>query len=95
MKRLFILAFILLFTLTACGGSHVAPVSPKPLSPAESSELTFYESAFEAAMRDAEYLSAAAQAGITTDYMDAAATEEIISQQQAFAESLSQGFWFD
>ena len=57
--------------------------------------VAFYESAFEAAMTDADYLSAAAQAGITTDYMDAVATEEIISQQQAFAESLAQGFWFD
>ena len=55
----------------------------------------FYEAAFKAAMEDPEYLEAAAQEGITTDYMDAAATEEIINQQQAFAESLSEGFWFN
>ena len=57
--------------------------------------VAFYESAFRAAMEDEEYLAAAALDGITTDYMDAAATEEMIDQQQAFAESLSKGFWFD
>ena len=55
----------------------------------------FYESAFQAAMEDPDYLAAASLDGITTDYMDAAAAEEIIDQQQAFAESLSDGFWFD
>ena len=57
--------------------------------------VAFYESAFKAAMEDPDYLAAASLDGITTDYMDAAATEEIIDQQQAFAESLSEGFWFD
>ena len=57
--------------------------------------IVFYESAFKAAMEDPDYLAAASLDGITTDYKDAAATEEIINQQQAFAESLSEGFWFD
>ncbi|MBR1497187.1 MAG: tripartite tricarboxylate transporter substrate binding protein [Oscillospiraceae bacterium] len=57
--------------------------------------VAFYESAFKAAMEDPDYLAAAALDGITTDYMDAAAAEEIIDQQQAFAESLSDGFWFE
>ena len=57
--------------------------------------IAFYESAFKAAMEDPDYLAAASLDGINTDYMDAAATEEMIDQQQAFAESLSEGFWFD
>lgn len=57
--------------------------------------VAFYESAFKAAMEDPEYLAEASLDGITTDYMDAVDTEEMIDQQQAFAESLSDGFWFD
>ena len=57
--------------------------------------VAFYESAFKAAMHDPDYLAEAALEGITTDFMDAADTEEMINQQQAFAESLSDGFWFD
>ena len=57
--------------------------------------IAFYESAFQDAMEDADYLAVASMEGITTDYMDAAAVEEMIGQQQAFAESLSDGFWFE
>lgn len=57
--------------------------------------VAFYEGAFRAAMEDPDYLAAASLDGITTDYMDAAAVEEMIGQQQAFAESLSDGFWFN
>lgn len=57
--------------------------------------VSFYKAAFRAAMEDPDYLAAASLDGITTDYMDAAATEEMIDQQQAFAESLSDGFWFE
>ena len=57
--------------------------------------VSFYEAAFKAAMNDPDYLAEASLDGITTNFMDAADTEEMISQQQAFAESLSDGFWFD
>ena len=57
--------------------------------------VSFYESAFKAAMNDPDYLAEASLDGITTNFMDAADTGEMIDQQQAFAESLSDGFWFD
>ena len=57
--------------------------------------VSFYESAFNAAMNDPDYLAEASLEGITTHFMDAADTEEMIDQQQAFAESLSDGFWFE
>ena len=57
--------------------------------------VSFYESAFKAAMDDSDYLAEASLDGITTNFMDAADTKEMIGQQQAFAESLSDGFWFD
>lgn len=56
--------------------------------------IAFYESAFKAAMEDPDYLAEASLEGITTDFMDADDTREMIDQQQAFAESLSDGFWF-
>ena len=57
--------------------------------------IAFYEAAFKAAMEDPEYLAAAEQAGMATDYLDAAATTALVAQQQAFAESLAEGFWYD
>ena len=57
--------------------------------------VAFYEEAFKAAMEDEEYLAAAEQAGMATDYKDAAATAELIVQQQGFAESLAEGFWYE
>ena len=62
-------------------------------TPAEA--IAFYESAFKAAMEDADYLAAAENAGITTDYMDSASTNALIASQQAFTEGLSEGFWYD
>ena len=55
--------------------------------------VKFYEEAFKAAMEDAEYLEAAEQAGMATDFMDAAATTALIAQQQTFAEGLTDEFW--
>ena len=55
--------------------------------------VAFYEAAFKAAMEDAEYLAAAEQAGMATDFKDAAATAALIAQQQTFAESLTDEFW--
>jgi tripartite-type tricarboxylate transporter receptor subunit TctC len=55
--------------------------------------IAFYEKAFKQAMEDPEYIAAAEQAGMATDYLDAAATTALIEQQQTFAESLAEGFW--
>ena len=55
--------------------------------------IAFYEKAFKEAMEDPEYIAAAEQAGMATDYLDAAATAALIEQQQTFAESLAEGFW--
>ena len=57
--------------------------------------IAFYEAAFKAAMEDPEYLAAAEQAGVTTDFKDAVATTALVEQQQAFAESLAEGFWYE
>ena len=65
------------------------------VAPAGVSEdvIAFYEAAFKAAMEDPEYLEAAAS--FATDFKDAAATGELIQAQQAFAESLAEGFWYE
>ena len=67
------------------------------VAPAGVSEdvIKFYEEAFKAAMEDEEYLEAAEQAGMATDYKDAEATGTLIEQQQEFAESLVEGFWYE
>ena len=67
------------------------------VAPAGVSEdvIKFYEEAFKAAMEDEEYLEAAEQAGMATDYKDAEATGTLIEQQQEFAESLTEGFWYE
>ena len=55
--------------------------------------VAFYEDAFKQAMEDADYLAAAEQAGMATDFKDAAATAALIAQQQTFAEGLTDEFW--
>ena len=55
--------------------------------------VKFYEDAFKAAMEDAEYLAAAEQAGMATDFKTAADTAALIAQQQTFAEGLNDAFW--
>ena len=67
------------------------------VAPAGVSEevVAFYEAAFKAAMEDPEYLEAAEQAGMATDFKDAEATAALIAQQQEFAESLAEGFWYE
>ncbi|MEG1577503.1 MAG: tripartite tricarboxylate transporter substrate binding protein [Oscillospiraceae bacterium] len=54
--------------------------------PAEA--VTFYAEAFEKLMQDPDYLKAAEAAGINTDYQGPAATAEMVSAQQVFAEGL-------
>ena len=67
------------------------------VAPAGVSEdvVKFYEDAFKQAMEDPDYLEAAEQAGMATDYKDAETTGALIQQQQEFAESLTEGFWYD
>ena len=67
------------------------------VAPAGVSEevIAFYEAAFKAAMEDPDYLAAAEQAGMATDFKDAEATAALIAQQQEFAESLAEGFWYE
>ena len=55
--------------------------------------IKFYEEAFRKTMEDADYLADAAN--IATDYLDAAATQALIEQQQSFTEGLSNGFWYE
>lgn len=55
--------------------------------------VAFYEAAFKATMEDPDYLEAASS--FATDYKDAATTAALIEQQQAFTESLSEGFWYE
>ena len=67
------------------------------VAPAGVSEdvIAFYEAAFKAAMEDPEYLAAAEQAGMATDFKDAEATKALIAQQQEFAEGLAEDFWYE
>ena len=71
-------------------GSSRCVVAPAGVS---DEVVAFYEAAFKAATEDAEYLAAAEQAGMATDFKDAAATAALIAQQQTFAESLTDEFW--
>lgn len=73
-------------------GSSRCLVAPSGVS---EEVLAFYEAAFKAAMEDPEYIEAAEQAGMATDFKDAEATGALIEAQQTFAESLAEGFWYD
>ena len=55
--------------------------------------IAFYEDAFRQAMEDAEYLEDASS--FETDYKDAATTAQLMADQQAFTEGLSDGFWYE
>ena len=55
--------------------------------------IAFYEEAFRQAMEDPDYLTDAAS--FATDYKNAAETDALIQQQQAFTEGLSEGFWYE
>ncbi len=55
--------------------------------------IKFYEEAFKKAMEDPDYL--AESSSFATDYKDAAATTELVKQQQAFTEGLASGFWYE
>ena len=55
--------------------------------------VKFYEEAFKKAMEDPDYL--AESSSFATDYKDAAATTELVKQQQTFTEGLATGFWYE
>ncbi len=55
--------------------------------------IAFYEDAFRQTMEDPEYLEAASS--FATDYKNAEDTAALMEQQQAFTESLSEGFWYE
>ena len=57
--------------------------------------IAFYEKAFQQAMADPDYLRAAEEVGMTTNYKDAKETGALILQQQVFAESLTNDFWHE
>ena len=71
-------------------GSSRCVVAPAGVS---DEVVAFYEAAFKATMEDADYLAAASE--VATDYKDAAATAALIEEQQAFTESLAEGFWYE
>ena len=53
----------------------------------------YNQEAFKKAMEDPDYL--AESSSFATDYKDAAATTELVKQQQTFTESLATGFWYE
>ena len=73
-------------------GSARAIVAPKD-TPQEI--IDFYAEAFKQAMEDAEYLDAAEKAGVTTLYMDPAATAALLDAQYTFCTETVSGLWND
>ncbi len=73
-------------------GSSRCVVAPAGVS---DEVVAFYEAAFKAAMEDPDYIAAAEQAGMATDFKDAETTGALIEAQQTFAESLVEGFWYE
>ena len=69
-------------------GSSRAIVAPAGVS---DEVISFYEEALKKTMEDPDYIAAAAS--FDTNFLDHAATAELIEQQQAFAESLGDDFW--
>lgn len=55
--------------------------------------IDFYAGAFKSAMEDADYLSAAQQASMNTDYMDPAATAALIDAQYTFCTDTVSSIW--
>ena len=71
-------------------GSSRAIVAPAGVS---DEVIAFYEAALKATMEDPDYIEAASS--FDTNFLDAEATGALIEEQQAFAESLVEGFWFE
>lgn len=73
-------------------GSARAIVAPKG-TPQEI--IDFYEAAFKAMMEDPEYIAAAEKASVTTNYMNAAETAELLQQQYTFCTDTVSSIWDD
>ena len=73
-------------------GSARAIVAPRD-TPQEI--IDFYAAAFRGAMEDAGYLDAAAKAGVTTLYMDPAATAALLDAQYTFCTETVSTLWND
>lgn len=71
-------------------GSARAIVAPKG-TPQE--VIDFYADAFKQAMEDPAYLEAAEKAGVTTAYMDPAATAELLQSQYVFCTDTVSSLW--
>lgn len=71
-------------------GSARAIVAPKG-TPQE--VVDFYADAFKKAMEDPAYLEAAEKAGVTTAYMDPAATAELLQSQYVFCTDTVSSLW--
>ena len=69
-------------------GSSRAIVAPAGVS---DEVISFYEEALKKTMEDPDYIAAAAS--FDTNFLDHVATDALIAQQQAFAESLGDDFW--
>lgn len=55
--------------------------------------IDFYADAFKKTMDDADYISAAQQASMNTDYMDPATTSELINAQYTFCTDTVSSIW--
>ncbi|MCD8225513.1 MAG: tripartite tricarboxylate transporter substrate binding protein [Clostridiales bacterium] len=71
-------------------GSARAIVAPKG-TPQE--VIDFYSEAFKKAMEDPEYLETAANAGVTTAYMDAEETDGLLQSQYDFCVNTAANLW--
>lgn len=71
-------------------GSARCIVAPKG-TPAE--VINFYAQAFEKTMADADYITAAAQASMNTEYMDPAATGDLLAGQYTFCTDTVSKIW--
>lgn len=71
-------------------GSARCIVAPKG-TPAEI--INFYADAFKKAMEDSEYVAAAEQASMSTQYMDPAATADLLAAQYTFCTDTVSKIW--
>lgn len=73
-------------------GSARAIVAPKG-TPQEI--IDYYEAAFKAAMEDPAYIDAAEKASVTTKYMNAAETADLLKAQYSFCTDTVSSLWND
>ena len=71
-------------------GSARCIVAPKGTPP---EVISFYAEAFEKTMKDPDYIAAAAQASMNTEYMDPTATGELLAAQYTFCTDTVSKIW--